>query len=53
LLTREATPVNNPNIYNVERNNRLSPELQPLTPDIGNYFVVFCKKIIQVINTLE
>jgi hypothetical protein len=28
---RELHPVNNPNIYNVEGENRLSPGLQPLT----------------------
>jgi len=53
--------MNNPNIYNVEEDNRLSPGLQPLTteselkiffsPDMQMYFII--QEIILLSSTKQ
>ena len=44
-------PVNNPSIYNVEEDNRLSPSLQPLT--IGTMLNIFQSVSVIVFSMLE
>jgi hypothetical protein len=44
-------PVNNTNIYNIERDNRLSPGLQPLTTE--SMLILFFLESMKILFFLE